>query len=250
MTKKNRVKKSGKKKASSGQGRLASLKNQADPIVVITGKGLATFFPTTGNNFSRLDIRPVNFGGVAQATATGYQEFRFTKIQVRIHPMYGASDLFVGYFKDVPSSPPLSNAGLYAATTSVMCTRSETEPQWLNISRNDLLGGVRVWYQTAVIGPPGNVVDDYTQGTIFYSTTGAYSTASGPLYMEFAYECEFRGPTTPGIGETHTLKFVECSEADNDNQHQSSLALENKEKCTLQDQFVQIDPKLCSCKSH
>jgi hypothetical protein len=218
--------------------RMIGFHNQPDAIVRVVGKGLFQLNPT-GGSYGSIQLNPGNFNGTLGTTALGYQEFRFTKLMLRVHPLYGVSQITVGYFKDVPASIPASFNGIYSSTNSLYISPSETVPQTLTLGKSDLLGGTRVWYQrSAVVG--SNTGDDVFQGSIFFVNSGTPTTASGPLTFEFAYEVELRGPTQNGIGEIpedRTLNVVSYSKSG------SHVGL-------VQKPFSCTEDKSCKCTSH
>lgn len=158
-----------------------------DTIVRMTGKFLVQS-ATLGT--SAFQVRPLIDPRLA-VIATVYQEFRFLAVTVKLHSV-GTGAYTVSYYKTVPVTAPASLANAYEATCSRLMVGGDTNPQTLSITKRDLLGGARVWYQANP--QTTDTSDDSQQGVIYMvDTVGVAKT------LEFAYRVEFRGITTPQV---------------------------------------------------
>jgi len=165
-----------------------------DPIVKSDAKVLTII--NVGN--SVLQLNPGQFAGTTiNGLSASYEEFRFTRIEITIHPStpIGVDNLVIGYNKTLPRVPPTSFASGYNCAASRVISSTETTPVSLILDRKMLSGGTRVWYNTqAVIGDTEE--DDYFQGVITVITA---STAAVTWLMEIAVVCEFRSPTNVNV---------------------------------------------------
>lgn len=162
-----------------------------DDVVTVPGKALVSV-STDAGSIGTLPLEISDIDGRLTTLGLTFTEFRFIEITVRIHPNSGTT-VCLGYFKAPPLNPPTTLALVYGATSSKLIQITETVPQNLFLSKRELLGGLRTWWNTE----PASTSDsplDYTQG-IFY----AYGPASSSIEVEFGYRIQFRGQVSPAL---------------------------------------------------
>jgi hypothetical protein len=173
-----------------------SLISGSDRITRFTGKCLL--------QPSLASATPVQIAITASSTALGarlkalgdvFEEFRFRRIVVKMHPSGTAASSYVmTYFKTIPST--ITGATIttdYEGTASRLSAGTETVPQTLLLNKSVLLGGLRTWYDTDTTSSD---VEDSVQGVFVLTTNQATAFT---LIIEIGYDVEFRGATTPTI---------------------------------------------------
>lgn len=120
--------------------------------------------------------------------------FRFIHLSVNINILVPGSAAVsaVGYFKTIPTTPPATTETVLNGVASRLITSVITTPQRLTLTRRDLSGGARVFYNCAA--PTGVSPDDINQG-ILYAINGAAITTA----LEFSGIVQFRGRSNPTV---------------------------------------------------
>ncbi len=177
----------------------ASLVVPSDPIMTAAARQVSTLQPAAGT-YSRYNLTPSAFPGLLATLASCYQEFRFVSLDIKIHPLYGVSDVYFGYYKDYPITGPTSVGQIMGSLASRDVGLYDTVPASIKLDPQVLLGGVRKWYQCLVSG--ASEPDDYNQGSFFIFNRAAV-TGNAFLTVEFALTCEFRGPTFPNVQDVN-----------------------------------------------
>jgi len=222
-----------------------------DPIVRAAGKVLTTI--VVGN--SSLNLNPGQFAGTTiNGLSASYEEFRFTRIEITIHPSnpIGVNNLIIGYNKTLPRVPGTGFAAVYNSAASRLIAASETSPVTFILDRKMLLGGTRVWYNTQAV-PTETEEDDYFQGVITAITS---STAGTTWLMEIAVVCEFRSPTNVNVELTSSDEiklFQSVAEVEEKaSQSASAISKETKPSQVLggpHESTSELKPQ-CECMSH
>ncbi len=158
-----------------------------DKTTVINGKVLLN---VTANSTASYAVRPLALTNVSStltrlpAFNSLFTEFRFTAISIRLQPFEG--DLLVAYFKNIPSTLPITPGDIYEqATVSRWISSTTTVPVVFTLSRRELLHTVRPWF-TCSTDP--NTIDN-TQGLLYLFA----SAGTGTRVVELGYSVQFRG---------------------------------------------------------
>lgn len=165
---------------------MRNLLSGTDPVVRVTGKELQVISQAALTQ--SIAINPANLGTRLAAFLSLYQEFRFTRMTVKLHT--AAQNYAVGYSKVVGLTVS-ALADVYQLTSSRFLAATDTVPQTLALGPNVLKHGLREWYSCEFVG----TVADSDQGTLAIATTS--TTATVPVVLEIGYCVEFRGPTNP-----------------------------------------------------
>jgi len=169
--------------------------NGSDRTITVRGKYLINL--SLGTSAAAIALNLKTMGARLTTYGTLYQEFRFKRIQVKMHPAETASairsDYGLAYIKTLNTAAPSSISDLYQLPVSRVSTQAETVPVSLMVNENTLRQGTRVWYNTQ--GPAGTEVDDQNQGAFYFIGSLAASNA----FIEIGYEVQLRGQTTPTI---------------------------------------------------
>jgi len=175
------------------RNKTPNLLNGTDKTITLSGKYLIN--QTLGTTVADLGLNPKNFG-TRLSTYTGlFQEFRFRRITIKMHPATtsgGArSDYVVSYSKALTTTAPASLVDAYQLPCSRLSAQTDTVPQTFKIDMATLRNGPRVWYNCD--SPSGTESQDQVQGFLNFIGTLAASSAE----LEIGYEIQFRGQTTP-----------------------------------------------------
>jgi len=157
-----------------------------DLPVVISGKFL---WQTTTNALQTLNLNPY-FDSRLAYFAGGFQEFRFTNLQLRLHST--TATYVVGYFKTFPVNVPSNIQSCYETQCSRVSSTTDTVPVTLTVDRSTLMSGVRSWY--ICNSGAGDTANDLNNGVIYI-----YPSAAATRIIEMSYTCVFRGATTPSV---------------------------------------------------
>lgn len=172
-----------------------------DQIVTIHGKTFLAISGTTGVPFIYLSPTTTNLSGTSlfpgarlQLLGSAFEEFRFTKLIIKMHPVPSSftSGYTVGYDKVAATTPPTTAEGIYEADASRYISAAETTSQMLIISPRVLRGGLRAWYKTTYLSS-NDAVEDSFQGVLYFSNAGT----SGGFTCEVGYSLQLRGNNNP-----------------------------------------------------
>jgi len=179
--------------------RPLSIVSTPDPIVTITGKFLLPFSIGTANVNSPLPVSIATLGSRLSTFSSLYQQFRFTKMKLVLHPGNIANvntSYVLCYFKDVDvNTAPANFANAYQAPVSRYHDADETVPCSMTLNRSMLLHNTRPWFNT--IGT-STITSDFTQGVFFLVLNSAPATAFS-ANIELVYSVQFRGATNPTV---------------------------------------------------
>jgi len=171
-----------------------------DKVVVINGKTLISFIIPSGSSAENFPVSPVQLGTRLTALATCFQEFRFTRLDLKLHPysvgtsVASSTTLALGYFKALNGGSAINQQDVYQSPVSRFITIDDTVPVSMPIGRSNLLGGVRPWYKN--FGDTGDENEDKFQGEFVIAANTAVS-ANLSYVVECSYSVEFRGACDP-----------------------------------------------------
>jgi hypothetical protein len=191
-----RSKRNNRRRRSRRSASGPSISNGVDRTTTISGRMLITIPGTAGQNFSLLQLTPLNFGPRMVALAQTFQMFRFTKINISLLPVPGV-DTGLAYSKRFLDSPDVAGLSdpseMYQLDASRYVQANMTVPYPLHLMPRDLRNTVRPWF----LCHDNDTTDpfDLNQGTfVSYSETEGDS-----VRFELAYTIQFRGATSPDI---------------------------------------------------
>lgn len=165
------------------------LLNGVDRPFTVTGKVLLNFSlsaTTQQINLSPINLDPNRLGYLQRA----YQEFKFSKIVIRMHQDQNPTQWVVSYFKNLSDAVPATLSSAYQSAVSRFLSITDTVPQTLVIPPQVLLGGLRNWYIASTT--VGGTLDQ-NQGYLAITNGNA---AASRIWLEIGYEVSFRGPTS------------------------------------------------------
>lgn len=165
------------------------LLNGVDRPFTVTGKVLLNF--SLSGTTQQVLLSPIaldaNRLGYLQRA---YQEYKFSKLVIRMHQDQNPTQWVVAYFKNQTDSIPAVLSSAYQAAASRFLSITDTVPQTLVVQPSVLMGGVRTWYLASTT--TGTALDQ-NQGYISITNGNA---AASRIWLEIGYEVSFRGPTS------------------------------------------------------
>lgn len=143
-----------------------------------------------------LTVTSATLGSRLQALGNVYDEFRFTRIMIKLNPGFNAAgtarvSYAVAYSKDNTAAFPTSLSTVYELTASRYIDQADTVPMTLVLGQDVLRQGLRVWYATNSVGV---AAADYQQGQLLLYVQGITGLTAN---IEIGYEIQFRGATNP-----------------------------------------------------
>lgn len=191
----------GKGKGRRGRNRRSNVSvSGVDRTETIPGKILIPVTIAAGGVPVAIPLAVDSMGARLTALGNVFQEHRFTKLTVVLHPAFTAAaggtraSYAVAYFKVPPLTPPVTVPNAYSGAVSRYHDVGDTIPVRLSLSRSVLMNNVRPWFinNSAV----GSETLDSIQGVLYIVPLLATGLS---VNLEFAYNCQMRGPTLPAV---------------------------------------------------
>jgi hypothetical protein len=179
-------------------GFFSNSRAQTDKTITIVGRFLWEPTVSTTQVTLPLTIDSGVFGPRLQSIGSCFQEFRFKRILVKLHPasssMSVRQNYVVAYSKALAFTAPTTMADAYQLANSRLSSLNDTIPQTLMLNSQILRQGTRVWYDCAG-STSGVSANDATQGNLFVIGDGSCLPQ-----IEVSYTIQFRGACPPDIG--------------------------------------------------
>lgn len=196
----NTKRKGSKKKG----GKFSAPLSGTDRLVTVTGKTLLQIAVPLPNDVITFPLATANdtalvslLGDRVQAFSNVFQEFRFNRVVLKIHPATQTggvrADQLVAYSKVLLSVSSVPLVDLYELDCSRFLSFEITVPQTLAIGPSVLRSGLRQWYSCQ----GGTAIDlvDLCNGALYFSADGTDVTFT----VEMSYSISFRGDTSPSL---------------------------------------------------
>jgi len=186
----------------TGGGKITpySLQTGRDRTCMVFGKTLQPFQILTGNTTAFISFNPANFGTRLTALGSVFQQFRFKKVRLVLHPFtFGTASasvtsIVIAYAKIPPKGSVTNQNDAYQFPASRIITDDETVPVVMNLSEDILLRGTRSWWECNPAS--GDDPEDSNQGQFLLVSNPAI-TANTTFSVEIGYELELRAPCDP-----------------------------------------------------
>lgn len=190
----------GKGKGRRGRNRRSNVSvSGADRTETIPGKILIPVTIAAGGVPVAIPLAVDSMGARLTALGNVFQEHRFTKLTVVLHPGFTAAagtraSYAVAYFKVPPLTPPVTVPNAYSGAVSRYHDVGDTIPVRLSLTRGVLMNNVRPWFINN--SAAGSETLDSIQGVLYIVPLLATGLS---VNLEFAYSCQMRGPTLPAV---------------------------------------------------
>ncbi len=179
-----------RRRGRRGRGRVSMPSFVRGPPKVACSIQGTTYFAVTfsAQTVIPLTLYPGNIGVRANDLFNAFEFYRYRAVRFRFMPN-PTTACGVGYWPDVPATPPTGLSQVSEGTRFNMSFANQTTPTELLLDRKVLIDDQPTkWWATS-----GSVFP--SQGTLYFAASPSYT---GDIVVEVAYDVEFSGPVFVG----------------------------------------------------